>query len=238
MAKESPHKGHRNRVRERILAEGLVNFQPHEILEFLLYHTVPQHNTNPMAHRLINTFGSFRQVLEASPEDLMSKGGVSLNTAVFLSSLTDVFAYYEKAKSKAEVLNTPDKLADIFKPYFIGQKKETLVAAFLDSGLKVKQIEIITEGSERGLNFNTKQILKKAIVLEAHSVAIAHNHPVSSSMPSKADMSTTNDLKCQLESFDIRLTDHIIFGSDDIFHFANHSQLSCFVSKGDSQWKK
>ncbi len=235
MTNESPHKGHRNRVRERILAEGLFNFQPHEILEFLLFHTVPQHNTNPMAHKLINTFGSFRQVLDASAEDLMSKGGVSLNTAVFLSSLTDVFAYYEKARSKSEPVNSPDKLAGIFKPYFIGQTTETLVAAFLDSALKVKQIEIISEGTERGLNFNTKAILKKAIVLEAYSVAIAHNHPASSSMPSKNDMNTTNDLKGHLESVDVKLTDHIIFGSDGIFSFATHNQLSCFVSKGGSE---
>lgn len=235
MANESPHKGHRNRVRERISAEGLVNFQPHEILEFLLFHTVPQHDTNLMAHRLISTFGSFRQVLDASAEDLMSKGGVSLNTALFLSSLTDIFAYYEKAKSKAEIANTPDKLAGIFRPYFIGQTTEILVAAFLDSGLKVKRIDIISEGTERGLNFNTKEILKKAIVLDSYSVAIAHNHPTSVSMPSKNDINTTNDLKGHLESVDIKLTDHLIFGSDGLFSFATHEQLSCFVSKGVTQ---
>ena len=231
MANGSPHKGHRNRVRERISAEGLVNFQPHEILEFLLFHTVPQKDTNLLAHRLIDTFGSFRQVLDASAEDLMSKGKVSLNTALFLSSLTDVFAYYEKSKSKAEVLNTPDKLSGIFNPYFIGQTTESLVAAYLDSGLKLKHIETISEGGERGLNFSTKDLLKKAIVLDAYSVAIAHNHPTSSCTPSKNDMNTTNDLKCQLEAFDIKLTDHIIFGADGTFSFATHDQLSCFVSK-------
>lgn len=238
MANTSPHQGHRGRVRERILSEGLINFQPHEVLEFLLFHTVPQRDTNLMAHKLINTFGSLKNVLDASAEELMSTGSLSENTAVFLSSLTDVFAYYEKFKNKIEPINTPKKLIDNFKPHFIGQTEETLVVSFFDNGLKVKRTEIVGEGNEHGLHFNTKEILRKAIMLDAYSVAIAHNHPTSVSMPSKEDINTTSGLKFQLESFDIKLTDHLVFGTDGVFSFAAHGQLSCFVSKGEEQWKK
>lgn len=232
MKNDTPHKGHRKRVRERISAEGLGSFQPHEILEFLLFHTVPQKDTNLLAHKLISTFGSLQGVLDASAEELMSKGKLSENSAIFLSSLTDVFAYYEKNKKENSPINSPDKMTKLFRPYFIGQSKENLVAAFFDSGLKVKNIKLINTGQENGLNFNTKEILRLAITTEAHSVAIAHNHPVSSATPSKDDINTTSELKNQLELFDIKLTDHIIFGTNSTFSFANNEQLNCFISGG------
>lgn len=232
MTKNSPHKGHRKRVRERIMSEGLDGFQPHEILEFLLFHTVPQKDTNLMAHKLISTFGSLRGVLDASAEELISKGNLSENSALFLSSLTHVFAYYEKTKKENIPINSPDKMVRLFKPYFIGETSEKLVAAYFDSGLKVRHIEIIGAGQENVMSFNTKEILRTAITSGAYSVAIAHNHPVSSSLPSKNDINTTSILKNQLESLDIRLTDHIIFGTNDTLSFANDEQLNCFISGG------
>lgn len=232
MANNCPHKGHRNRVRERILAEGLDSFQPHEILEFLLFHTIPQKDTNVIAHKLINTFGSLQGVLDASAEELMNKGNLSENSAIFLSSLTQVFSFYEKSKKESVPLNTPEKIMRFLKPFFIGQTNEKLVAVFLDSALKVKATESIGLGMENGLNFNTKEILRKAISFNAHSVAVAHNHPKSSAMPSKSDINSTSSLKNQLEMFDIKLIDHIIFGSDSFFSFADDSQLECFVSGG------
>ncbi len=230
MANTNPHQGHRSRVREKILANGLDGFQPHEILEFLLFHTVPQKDTNLMAHNLISTFGSLENVLEASPEELMSKGNLSLNSAVFLSSLTDVFSHYEKTKKEKTPIDSPEKMIGIFKSYFTGQTKERLIVAFFDSGLRLKTAKEFGSGQENGFRFNSKDILREAITLGAYSAAIAHNHPVSSAIPSKNDINTTSEIKNQLEHFDIKLIDHIIFGTNGTFSFASDEKLSCFVS--------
>lgn len=230
MKTESPHQGHRKRVRERIVTEGLEGFQPHEILEFLLFHTVSQKDTNLLAHRLIETFGSFQNVLEATPKELMEKGKLSENSAVFLSSLTDVFSYYERNKEEKTPVNSPDKMVRIFRPYFIGQTSERLIAAFFDSGLRVKKISEFGAGQENGFRFNSKEVLKAAIVENAYGVALSHNHPTSLAVPSKNDINTTSDLKNQLEYFEIKLVDHIIFGANGTFSFANDRQLSCFIS--------
>lgn len=236
MDKNNLHNGHRGRVREKILAGGLKGFQPHEILEFLLFHTVPQRDTNPMAHRLITVFGSLENVLEASAQELMEKGDLSLNSAVLISSLRDIFSQYEKAKSSKTPINTMAKMVELFKPFFVTQTSERLIAAFFDSGLRLKSVKEFGSGQENGFRFNAKDILREAITFNAYNVAIAHNHPVSTALPSKNDINTTSDIKNQLEYFDIKLIEHIIFGTDGVFSFAGDEQVNCFISSfGDEQ---
>ncbi len=235
MDKNNPHKGHRDRVREKILAGGLKGFQPHEILEFLLFHTVPQKNTNPMAHRLISVFGSLENVLEASAEELMEKGGLSLNSAVLISSLRDIFYQYEKDRVSKTPVNTTEKMVALFKPFFTAQTSERLIVAFFDSGLRLKSVKEFGSGQENGLRFNARDILREAITFNAYNVAIAHNHPVSTKLPSKEDINTTSDIKNRLEYFDIKLIEHIIFGADGVFSFAGDEQVNCFISSFGNQ---
>lgn len=230
MTNQNPHKGHRERVRQKILANGIEGFQPHEILEFLLFHTVPQKDTNIMAHNLISVFGSLENVLEASAEELTEKGKLSLNSAVFLSSLREIFSYYEKVKSSKTPVKTLNQMMDIFRPFFLSQKKEKLIVAFFDSGMRLKNVKEFGRGQENGFRFDARDILRDALTFGAYSVAIAHNHPVSTSFPSKRDINTTSDIKNQLEYFEIRLVEHIIFGTDGIFSFAADEKMSCFIS--------
>ncbi len=230
MDNNNPHNGHRKRVREKILAGGLEGFQPHETLEFLLFHTVPQKDTNPMAHKLISVFGSLENVLEASAEELMSKGGISFNSAVLISSLRDIFSQYEKAKSSKTPIDSTAKMIELFKPFFTAQTNERLIAAFFDSGLRLKSVKEFGSGQENGFRFNAKDILREAITFNAYNVAIAHNHPVSTALPSKNDINATSDIKNQLEYFDIKLIEHLIFGTDGVFSFAGDEHTNCFIS--------
>lgn len=230
MAKDNPHKGHRDRVREKIIAGGLSSFQPHEILEFLLFHTVPYKDTNPAAHKLIAAFGSFEKVLEASVHELMEKGGLSLNSAVLISSLRDIFSKYESSKREKISVNTTSEMRDLFHPFFVAETSEKLVVAFLDSGNRLKGIKEFGGGQENSLHFNTREILREALSFNSYGVAIAHNHPASTALPSKDDINTTSALKNQLEYFDIDLLDHLVFGTDGVFSFASDRQAGAFVS--------
>ncbi len=230
MDKNNPHNGHRGRVREKILAGGLKGFQPHEILEFLLFHTVPQKDTNPMAHKLISVFGSLENVLEASAEELMEKGGLSFNSAVLISSLRDIFSTYEQSKSSKAPIKTTSAMIEFFNPFFVTETAEKFMVAFLDSGLRVKSIREYGRGQENGFRFNVKEIVRDALTFNSFCVAIAHNHPVSTALPSKEDVNATSDIKNQLEYFDIKLADHLVFGTDGVFSFASDECVCCFVS--------
>ncbi len=231
MDKENPHKGHRQRVREKILINGLNGLQPHEILEFLLFHTVAQKDTNPIAHKLISTFGSLENVLEASAEELMEKGNLSFNSAVLLSSVKGISMHYHKLKKEKTPIDSISKLKELFAPYFAGQQSERLIVAFLDSGLRVRSVKEFADGQENSFRVNARDIVRDAIVFNAYNVAIAHNHPVSSAKPSKNDINTTSEIKNQLEFFDVKLIDHIIFGVDGSFSFAGNENYNCFISE-------
>ena len=90
------HSGHRERIRERFLREGLQGFAPHEALEFLLCFAIPQKDVNPLAHSLIERFGSLSAVLEARAEELTQVPGIGPNAAALLTLLPELMRYYER----------------------------------------------------------------------------------------------------------------------------------------------
>ena len=79
------HEGHRDRMRERILLSGIESLQPHEVLEYLLYHAIPRKDTNGIAHELISKFGSFNGVLNADYNALLDVNGMTANAALLLT---------------------------------------------------------------------------------------------------------------------------------------------------------
>lgn len=106
------HYGHRERMRTRFQKSGLEGFQPHEILELLLFYALPRVDTNPIAHDLIDTFHSLSGVMDADIQDLKHVKGISENAAVFLKLLPELFQQYQLDKLREHAaLNTTEKLS-------------------------------------------------------------------------------------------------------------------------------
>ena len=96
--KTNIHKGHRERVRERFIKDGnLDSFQDHEIIEFLLFYAIKMRDTNELAHRMIERFGSLHALLNASPKEIAEKCSVSENTAVLVSLIPHLCRRYLKS---------------------------------------------------------------------------------------------------------------------------------------------
>ena len=135
------HSGHRDRLRERYLSEGLDSFAPHNVLELLLFYSVPRRDTNVLAHRLIEQFGSLVGVLNAGPEQLAQVEGIGMNAAVHLHLVADIARRYY-----AEAIAPPPNDArreDLMRYY--GQRlvaacnglpEETLYLVCLDNNLR------------------------------------------------------------------------------------------------------
>jgi len=79
------HEGHRKRLKERFLREGLDSFEQHQVLELLLFFSIPRKDTNELAHTLLNRYGSLSGVFEADPKDLATTPGIGENSAILLS---------------------------------------------------------------------------------------------------------------------------------------------------------
>lgn len=98
MSEKTVHAGHRARMRERFMKEGLSGFSEHEVLELLLMFAIPQRDVNPLAHRLIDRFGSLSAVLESSPAELTRVDGVGENAAALLSLMPQLMGYISTAR--------------------------------------------------------------------------------------------------------------------------------------------
>lgn len=97
------HDDHRRRVYERFLREGLAGFEEHNAMEFLLFLARPRGDTNPLAHALIDRFGSLSAVLDAPIEELERVPGVGHSSAVVLKFIPQMCAYYLENKTSHKV---------------------------------------------------------------------------------------------------------------------------------------
>ena len=121
----SIHSGHRQRVKERFLQEGLDNFSDVQVLEFLLFYCIPRQDTNPVAHRLLDTFGSFAQVMEAPVEELKKVEGMGHSAAIFLSLVTAAGRYYQVNRTmQQQILPSLTACGHYLLPYFYGCRNQ------------------------------------------------------------------------------------------------------------------
>lgn len=217
----SIHDGHRERLRKRFLEEGLDNFDDLQVLELLLFYCIPRRDTNPIAHALLDRFGSLSGVLEAPPEELKSIDGIGDSVAVFLPLVTAVARkYYTDKASSEKILRTIEACGNYIRPHFINRRNETVVLLCLDAKCKVKCCKIVDEGSINSAGVPIQKILKIAMANDAVSVVLAHNHPSGLALPSAEDIQTTQRVAAALSAVDIELVDHLVFADDDYVSLA------------------
>lgn len=217
----SIHQGHRQRVKERFLADGLDQFNDIQALELLLFYCIPQQDTNPIAHALLERFGSFAGVLDADSSELMKVPGIKENAATFLSLLVQTGRYYQKSKQKdIKILTSVEQCGQYLIPYFHGLQNETVFILCLDAKCKVLCCKEVGEGSVNSAAVPIRRIVQIALSANATSVVLAHNHPSGLAIPSGEDVQTTMNLAAALDSVEIRLVDHIVVADEDFVSLA------------------
>lgn len=217
----SMHTGHRQRLKEQFLKNGLDGFTEFQVLELLLFYCIPRIDTNPIAHRLIQKFGSLDQVLEASATELMEVEGVGENAATFLTLLTETSRYYlVRRNEKVKVLTTVAECGHYMLPFFHGRRNETVFLLCLDAKCKVIACRNLGEGSVNSASVPIRRIVETALMCKAVSVVLAHNHPSGLALPSHEDVISTQRTAAALAAVDITLVDHIIVADDDFVTLA------------------
>ena len=212
----SIHEGHRQRLKERFLREGLDNFEEHQVLELLLFYGIPQRDTNEIAHELIREFGSLPNVLEASPEDLRKVKYIGDNVATLFQLITAVARYYQVSRAMREVILTSiDACGKYLVPFFHSRQNETVFLLCLDAKCKVLCCEKVGEGSVNSAGIPIRKIVEMALKANATSVILAHNHPSGLAIPSGEDIQTTRRVALALDAVEIGLADHIIVADND-----------------------
>lgn len=224
------HKGHRERLRERFLREGLDNFEDHQVLELLLFQAIPRLDTNPIAHRLMQRFGSLSAVLEADPKDLAVVEGVGANAAAFLSMVPQVTRRYflDRIKHTRKPLNTSEAAAEYLVPLMAGRSEEVFYVICLDSQLRILYPSLISEGTVKDAFVHPRHVVEAAVRHKAASVIFAHNHPAGTVRPSHHDHSITKRLVQALGGIDIKVVDHVIVAGEHIYSFSREGTLPLY----------
>lgn len=219
------HEGHRARVKKRFLEEGLDHFSDIQALELLLFYAVPRADTNPIAHRLLEHFGSLSQVLEANPEELKKISGVGENGALLLNLIPQMGRFYMTDRASAPgVLTTLEQCAQYLMPRFFGRKLETVFLLCLDAKCKVLCCREVGEGGTNSTGISIRRVVETALGVNASSVVLAHNHPSGVALPSPEDIQTTRRVAMALQAVEIVLVDHIIVADDDYVSIAQSDE--------------
>ena len=212
----SIHDGHRQRLKARFLEQGLDGFTEVQVLELLLIFAIPRRDTNPIAHELLEKFGSLRQVLEAPVQRLTEVEYITENAAALLKLAPAMLRYYQVDKVKEEMpLVTIQACGDYLKHFFLGRKNETVFLLCLDAKCKVLACREVGEGSVNSANVPIRRVVEIALAEGASTVVLAHNHPSGIAIPSGEDIATTRRLYAALSTVDVILADHIVVADDD-----------------------
>lgn len=216
------HTGHRARLKAQFLQAGLDAFTDIQVLELLLFYANPRQDTNPIAHRLLNQFGTLSAVLDAPVELLESVKGVGENTALLLHLIPCVCRRYLIDRASYEqILDSTEKAGAFLVPYFFGARDEMVYLLCLDAKCKVLDCRMLSVGGVNTAAVSVRKIVEAALACNATSVVLAHNHTSGIALPSKEDEATTRQIRTALDAVGILLVDHIIVADDDFVSMAD-----------------
>ena len=214
------HDGHRQRKREQFLQHGLEGFTDHEVLELLLFYAIPRRDTNEIAHRLIDTFGSLRGVLSTSVEKLKCVEGVGEQTALFLTLLPAVGQYAALEGGKEIVLDSVESVGRFFLHLLRGERREVLYQVCLDTKGKLVGYSRLASGTVSMAPVSVREAVETALRCDASRVILGHNHPSGVALPSEEDRQVTAQIRQALATVSIELVDHIVVADGDFVSMA------------------
>ena len=211
------HAGHRQRMKTEFLARGLEGWPDHRVLELLLFYAIPQGDVNPIAHDLVDRFGSLAGVLDASAAELTKVPGVGEHTALLLRLIPALGRRYQMDRSDlGKIINSFRQAEELLTPYFFGARNEMIYLLALDGKNKPLGVRKVAEGSICAANINLRRIMEEAAALRAPQIYLAHNHISNLAFPSPVDISTTQTMRTALAGVGIELLDHLVFVDGDM----------------------
>ncbi len=223
--KDNLHAGHRQRMRDRFLKTGFDGFSEHQIVEMVLYYCCPRVDTNNLAHKLINEFGSFAGIIDASYDDLKKRGGLTQNAAVLFKMIPELLGSYYDNRTINKVCGNTDALKKLFIPYYIGTSEEIIRIACLNNSLGLICNVVIGKGSPSAANIDLRLLTETVMASKAAYVVMSHNHPQGGVKPSNEDIVCTEIIKDFLKNISVVLIDHVIVSGDKAYSMYENGNI-------------
>ncbi|MEG1731375.1 MAG: DNA repair protein RadC, partial [Oscillospiraceae bacterium] len=218
----SVHDGHRDRMKKRFMEQGLDGFDDHNVLELLLFYSMPRCDTNPLAHELLEEFGSLEGVFEAPADELSKITGIGEGSVTLLRLIPEVGRRYIIDKNKSDdILDSTAKAGAYLVPRYMFERDEVVYVICLDAKYKILCCKELFRGVVNTAEVSIRKIAELALGKNASSVILSHNHTSGIALPSLEDEMTTKRIKTVLEAMGITLADHIIVAGEDFISMAD-----------------
>lgn len=217
------HAGHRGRLKKKFIDGGLENFYEHQILELLLFYSIPQGDTNPTAHRLISRFGSLMGVLNADHEELLTDKGVGDATATWLKTLSYVTSTDLFDPRDIVCTTSVGRMLEFFKYEFAGLGEQTARLICADDCMNmVEVIELVGYTLDRKLD---RRILEEAIRTNCSQVIMAIYRPTRQAFPTDEDKAYGRALRDMFAVFNIDFSEFAIIDREYVSYIFRQMRL-------------
>lgn len=227
----SVHEGHRERLKESFLKNGLSTFNDINALELLLFYSIPRRDTNVIAHALIDHFGSISRVFEANFEQLLEVPGIGENTAALICLVPEIMKKSAiSATENVRYLRTREEFGNYFIPRFMNEQNEVFLMVCLNNNSEIISCIELSRGDMNSVHASPRKIAETALRMNAAAVVLAHNHPHGIPAPSSEDVLCSRKIKQALALVDIELSDHIVVSGDKFSSLASGGYLAVFTN--------
>ena len=204
--------GHRERLRKRFVASPAA-VPDYELLELILFRTIPRRDVKPLAKELIATFGSFGAVIHADPSRLNDVKGISDATIADFAILRETTARLTQAKvMKREVISSWGELLDYCFAAMAHNAIEQFRILFLDRQNVLIADEVQQTGTVDHTPVYPREVVKRALALNASAIILVHNHPSGDPTPSREDIEMTKQIIDTAKPLGIAVHDHLVIG--------------------------
>ena len=216
--------------RERLRELGPAALSDVELIALLLGSGVAGHNVFDVARSLLVHFGSLRALLDAQPEDFASLRGVGKAKASQLVAVIELArrALCEKLRERP-LVDSPGAVEDYLRLLIGGRPHEVFMCLYLDTKHRLIRSEESSRGSLTRMAVYPREIIRRALALNAAGLIVAHNHPSGEVKPSASDQRLTRALRDTLALVDVRLLDHLVIGVHDTYSFARNGLDECIM---------
>ncbi len=228
------HEHHRDRLREKVFFAP-TSLNDYELLEVILFNAIPRKNTNDIAHRLIDKFGTLSAVFKADAAALLSVEGVGKNTAAYLAVLGEVMRRNETDELGRSIFDMT-YTQELFKKFFSATDKETMIVFFLDKKQHIDSRKYFSDNDEQHVDIDLSELAQQVAILKPASVAFVHNHPSGSATPSADDDDATEKFFMLLSMHGVALFDHIIVAKNGVFSYQHTGRLKAIVKRVESKF--
>jgi DNA repair protein RadC len=229
---QNKNSGHRERLRDKFLADGLEGFHDYEVIELLLTLATPRKDCKKMAKEALKRFKTLPGVLEASPAELSEIAGIGPKNVFGLKFIPAVARRYLQKRLKNSPILSNSKQLHAYLTFELRDKsKEVFLAVFLNAKNKVLAAETLFKGTLTSSSVYPREVVKAALEHRAAAVILAHNHPSGDPVPSPEDLAVTRQLLHALHLVGIVVHEHLIIGADRYYSFADQGHIARMVNE-------